>query len=119
MKVRYVSVVLAVVLLTGFVSLASADNLGDKLAQKLCTKKASGTVQLTVDEAKTWQQAHSGSYPSGADTYTFTKDANTDKAECGVRKTVGVACGIAAVTKSGRWLYLGGWEGCPTRGASN
>jgi hypothetical protein len=119
MKVRYVPALAAAALLTAFVSLACADTLGDRLAQRLCTKKASATLQLTADEARAWQEAHTGSYPSGAGTYTFTKGANADGAECGVRKTAGVTCGIAAVTKSGRWLYLGRWEGCPAEGASN
>ncbi len=115
MKARYITVVITVIIMTGFVSCAFADELGDKLAQTLCTKQASGTFQLTADEARAWQQEHRGSYQSGTSSYTFTKAANTDKAECGVRKPTGITCGTAQVTKSGRWLYLGGWDACPAR----
>ncbi len=116
MKIRYVSVALAAVLVMTFISLACADDLGDKLAQTLCTKQASGTVQLTADEARTWQQEHRGSYQSGATSYTFIKAANTDKAECGMRRPTGsITCGTAQITKSGRWLYLGSWDACPAK----
>ncbi len=115
MKMRYISVVLAAVLVTGCISLACADDLGEKLAQTLCTRQASATIQVTADEARIWQQEHRGSYQSGTATYTFAKAANTDKAECGVRRPTGITCGVAQVTKSGRWLYLGGWDACPAK----
>lgn len=115
MKIRYVSVVLAAVLVVGCSSLVRADDLGEKLAQTLCTKQASATVQVTAEEARIWQQEHRGSYQSGAATYVFIKGANTDKAECGVKRPTGVTCGVAQVTKSGRWLYLGGWDACPAK----
>ena len=110
MKTGLKIVVLAAMLLSlAFASQASADNLGDKLALKLCIPP-SHKYELTTLESVQWSGnkitgTYTHAYGAGTETREFHKlDPYSDFAGCTVRGSNG-SCIILKVTKSGNDLH--------------